>query len=613
MLKNTFWLCITALCLSGCSTEKKINMPPDPHSAALPEMARTTHLQWQAKVDFEQKTITATAHWTIFKAANATEISFDSRGLNILSVTLNDNESTDFRLESRPEPWMGDKLIVQLQPKTTEVHIIYRTSVDAAAVQWLDAQQTLDKKGPFLFTQSQAILARTWLPCQDSPGIRFTYNAEVEVPSGMLALMSAQNPTAIVADGRYTFKQDKAIPSYLMALAVGYLEFKAIDDRTGVYAESGLLEKSWNEFQELPAMISAAEALYGPYAWGRYDLLVLPPSFPFGGMENPVLTFATPTIIAGDRSLTSLVAHELAHSWSGNLVTNANWNDFWLNEGFTVYFERRIMEAIQGPAYAEMLAALGHQDLLETLEDMGATNSSTSLKLKLDSLDPDEGMNDIAYEKGNALLRVIEKEVGRARMDTFLRRYFERHAFQVMTTEQFIVYLQQELLSREQYTALKIDEWIFKPGLPNNVITPVPTRFHQVEAALASWMQDKKIDTQITAAWSSHEWLHFIRLFPEKLTIADLKLLDSQYNFSNSGNSEILAAWFIPAIHKQYEPAYAPIRAFLTEVGRRKFIVPIYKALLEQPETAEMAKDIYRTARGNYHSVAVNTLDELLK
>lgn len=613
MLKNTYQLLLAALLLSGCKTEKPIVMKLDPHSAAVPALARTTHLHWDAKVDFDQKTITAKASWQIEMAKEATEIYFDSRGLDILSVSLDEKVSTTFKLESRPEPWMGDKLIVQLKPNTNSVHIVYRTSTDAAALQWLSAQQTLDKKGPFLFTQSQAILARTWLPCQDSPGIRFTYDAVVEVPVGMLALMSAENPTELNKDGKYTFKQEKPIPAYLMALAVGYLSFKAIDDRSGVYAEAGLLEKSWNEFQELPAMISAAEALYGLYAWGRYDLLVLPPSFPFGGMENPVLTFATPTILAGDRSLTSLVAHELAHSWSGNLVTNANWNDFWLNEGFTVYFERRIMEAIQGPDYAEMLAALGHQDLLATLDEMGPNNPGTCLKLQLDSLDPDEGMNDIAYEKGNALLRVIEKEVGRARMDTFLRLYFSRHAFQVMTTEQFITYLQKELLSPEQYAKLQVEHWIYQPGLPNNVITPVPKRFHQVEAALAVWMKDKKLATQITSSWSSHEWLHFIRLLPDSLTLADLRLLDAQYQFSYSGNSEILAAWFLPAIRKQYDPAYGPIKSFLMEVGRRKFLVPIYKTLLENPETAAMAKEIYQNARANYHSVAVNTLDELMK
>jgi len=260
-----------------------------------------------------------------------------------------------------------------------------------------------------------------------------------------------------------------------------------------------------------------------------------------------------------------------------------------------------------------MLAALGHQDLLATVEEMGNTHPGTCLKLKLDNQDPDDGMNDIAYEKGNALLRVIEKEVGRARMDTFLRQYFTRHAFQVMTTEQFIVYLKKELLSETQYNSLQVDAWIFQPGLPDNIITPVPTRFYQVEKALTTWMKDKKLPAETTAPWSSHEWLHFIRLLPDSLTLTELQLLDTQYHFSQSGNSEILAAWFIPAIRKQYVPAYAPIRAFLIEVGRRKFLVPIYRTLLERPETTQMAKDIYRDARSNYHSVAVNTLDELLK
>ena len=251
----------------------------------------------------------------------------------------------------------------------------------ARALQWLSPEQTADKTKPFLFTQGQAILTRTWIPVQDSPGIRFTYNAKVKVPNDLMALMSAENPQARSSDGVYSFKMDKPIPAYLIALAVGDIAYQSIDERCGVYAEQSMINKAAWEFADMGRMVTAAEELYGPYRWGRYDVIVLPPSFPFGGMENPMLTFATPTIIAGDRSLTALIAHELAHSWSGNLVTNANWNDFWLNEGFTVYFEHRISEKLYGADYSAMTGVLGHQDLMSTVMEIESGKDPQDLSL----------------------------------------------------------------------------------------------------------------------------------------------------------------------------------------------------------------------------------------
>ncbi|MBL0317256.1 MAG: hypothetical protein IPP69_16430 [Flavobacteriales bacterium] len=300
------------------------------------------------------------------------------------------------------------------------VEIDYKTSPDAEALLWVEGEK------PFLFTQSQAILARTWVPCQDSPGVRITYNADVTVPSDLMALMSAENPQQKSSDGKYHFKMDQPIPSYLMALAVGDVVFREIGPRTGVYAIPSLADAAANEFSDMQKMVDEAEKLYGSYVWGRYDLLILPPAFPFGGMENPKLTFATPTIIAGDKSLVSLVAHELAHSWSGNLVTNSTWDDFWLNEGFTVYFEQRIMEAVYGRERSEMLATLSRQDLDATIADISTSEhpEDSKLKLALEGRSPDDGMTDIAYNKGYFFLRLIEETVGRERFDKFLKVFY---------------------------------------------------------------------------------------------------------------------------------------------------------------------------------------------
>ena len=392
-----------ALFIGGCGRLEKKENPmtkKDPHSYAMPAEARVAHLHWQANVNFDSKRIDAVADWTI-ENEGADTIRFDTKDLNIRSVKLDRGVKATFR-RGKKHPIFGEELAVSIKPETKRVTIEYTTSQHAEALQWLNAQQTAGKTSPFLFTQSQAILARSWIPCQDTPGVRFTYEADVTVPKELLALMSASNPKGKNETGTYHFEMKQPISSYLLALAAGDLTFKPISERAGVYAEKALVEKAAWEFADLEKMIAGAEELYGPYQWERYDVLVLPPSFPFGGMENPRLTFATPTILAGDRSLTSLIAHELAHSWSGNLVTNATWNDFWLNEGFTVYFETRIMEKLYGHDYAEMLASLNLQDLhdeIASLREKGQY-ADTRLLLDLDNRNPDEGVTSIAYNKG---------------------------------------------------------------------------------------------------------------------------------------------------------------------------------------------------------------------
>ncbi|MEM7350532.1 MAG: M1 family aminopeptidase/hydrolase, partial [Acidobacteriota bacterium] len=389
--------------------------PPmhDVHSYARPEQIIIEHLDLDLSVDFDAQTLAGRASLTVQQRTEAQHLHLDTRDLDIRAVYLDDaTEPTHFEL-AEADPFLGQELTIDIEPTTQVVHIDYASRPEAAAVQWLDPAQTSGGEHPFLFTQSQAILARTWVPCQDSPAVRFTYEATIRVPPPLIAVMSAENPTEPSADGVYHFRMPQAIPSYLLALAVGDLAFRPLGERAGVFAEPGVVEKAAYEFAETEEMMTSVERLYGPYLWGRFDILVLPPSFPFGGMENPRLTFATPTILAGDRSLVALIAHELAHSWSGNLVTNATWNDFWLNEGFTVYLERRIMEELHGEAYATMLTALGQQDLEQQVARLADVQRDTHLFLDLAGRDPDDGMTDIAYEKGYFFLRMLEEAVGR--------------------------------------------------------------------------------------------------------------------------------------------------------------------------------------------------------
>ncbi len=586
-------------------------MQTDPHSYAHPNLARVTHLNWQANVDFDQKQINATAHWDIENSGKADEIIFDTYGLEIISVKA-DGSPTEYQLGSFEEE-LGRALIIDIEPNTKQVSITYNTTDSARALQFLDAEQTAGKELPFLFTQSQAILARSWVPTQDSPGIRFTYEARVKVPENMIALMSAENPKEKNETGTYNFKMPQPIPSYLLALSVGDVSFQAISDRTGVYAEDELLGIAANEFVDLEAMVQAAEGLYGPYAWGQYDIIVLPPSFPFGGMENPRLTFATPTILAGDRSLVSLVAHELAHSWSGNLVTNATWDDFWLNEGFTVYFEHRIMEEVYGREYAEMLSSLTREELIRDAEEMMKdAPDDTKLKLDLTGRNPDEGVTSIPYNKGYFFLRLLEESVGREKFDAFLKNYFDENKFKVMTTEEFLAHLKSDLLTDEEYESLKVDEWVYQQGLPDNLPEVPSERFAIVEQQLEAFLtEDRLPDPAITKEWTTHEWLHFINSMPGDISAEDLAILDIAYGFTKSGNSEIVAAWFQPTIRNNYEVVYPRVKEFLLSVGRRKFLTPTYKALLESDQE-DMAMEIYEEARPNYHAVSRDTMDELL-
>lgn len=574
----------------------------DVHSYAQFDQAYTTHLFLDLVADFDKKTLTGVAAHTI-QNNNASEIVFDIKDLNIDKIITND-EGKEVKFEIGAEDKiLGKPLTVQITPKTTRLEIYYSTNPTSDAVQWLSPQQTADKTDPFLFTQGEAILTRSWIPIQDSPGNKITYSARFKVPDSLTAVMSAK--TTSHKNGEFEFEMNQPIPCYLIALAIGKLEYKSLGARSGVYAEPSMMEACYNEFSDLEKMIDAAEGLYGPYAWEQYDVIVLPPSFPFGGMENPRLTFATPTIIAGDKSLTSLIAHELAHSWSGNLATNATWDDFWLNEGFTVYFEGRIIEELYGKDYADMLSILSYNGLLAELEDLPAQD--TRLKLDLEGRSPDDGMSAIAYDKGCFMLMMIEENIGREKFDQFLNSYFDHFKFKNLNTEEFLAYINEKL---PEVKKLNLEEWIYKPGLPSNCPKIVSAKFDKVDANFESKIYLE--NPRSTNDWTTHEWLRFIGKIDTSWSITDFEQADKLFDFTNSGNSEIAAAWFEKSIRADYKIVYPQLEAFLVKVGRRKFLTPLYRAMKETGNI-ETARNIYAKARPNYHFVSTNTMDALLK
>lgn len=616
MSKYLFIALTLIITFLGCTKNQKNDnfLNKDAHSYANFNDVRIKHLKLDLRVDFSEKTLDGKVDISIENYTKAKQLILDSKDLTIHKVLLEDSIETSFSLGEKSEVF-GQPLTVEVEPSTKVVSVYYTTSPDAEALQWLTPEQTLGKLHPFLFSQSQAILARSWVPCQDGPGVKFTYEASIKTDPNLIALMSAENGTTKNENGVYTFKMDQPISSYLLALTVGDLAFASTGRNSGVYAEPAMLEKSVWELNSMQSMIDSAEQLYGPYAWERYDVVILPPSFPFGGMENPRLTFATPTIIAGDRSLVALIAHELAHSWSGNLVTNETWNDFWLNEGFTVYFEQRIMEKIFGKPYEEMLTKLGMGELEATLKNLinEGNSEDTHLYLDLDGRNPDDGLTDVAYEKGRFFLQKLESVVGRERFDLFLKNYFEENKFKPMNTERFIANLNEHLLTPEEEQAVNINAWVYGPGLPDNALIPYSEELDRVESSIAQFNNNQiKAEEIDISGYTTHHWLYFLRGL-KNLDSIKMHELDQNFNFTQTGNSEIACDWFKHCIDHQYEEAFPALNDFLIRVGRRKFLTPLYTRLAKSPQNKAWAKEVYQTARNGYHSVSYNTIDEVLK
>lgn len=575
---------------------------------------RVTHLDLDVNVDFETKVISgkATLDFDRLKE-DADTLVLDANDLEIETVEahVNGDWLTAGYTMGPDDKIMGSRFEIALPDGADQVRIAYATSPKAEGVQWLSPEQTAGKQHPYLFTQFQPLYARTMIPLQDTPAVRITYDAHVTTPPELMAVMSARQDEDGDRDGDYSFRMSQPIPSYLLALAVGDIEFKAISDHMGVYAESYILDAAAKEFEDTPKMEEAIEALYGPYRWGRYDQIVLPPSFPFGGMENPRLSFMTPTLIAGDKSLTNVVAHELAHSWSGNLVTNSNWRDAWLNEGFTVYVENRTMEALYGTERALMERSLDKKSLLEDIA-AAARPELTALKMPADLAHPDDAFSDVSYVGGMFFLKFLETRFGRETFDDFLKGYFDNFAFQALTTEDFLTYFEDNLWAEnpEAVTREEINAWVYEPGFPDTIEDPQSDAFDKVTAQMNAWLGGGDVSGLETGAWTTHEWLHFIRTLPENISTDQLAALDGRFDLSHSKNAEIANVWYQAAIEAGYEPVFEPLDDFLMSVGRGKFIYPLYQTLLDNGRR-EWADAVYERARPGYHPIAQRRIDAI--
>ena len=632
-MRKTFWPVLASL-LSACQQGTIPGATPqaatdaiapilatpdavDIHSFAHPLEARVTHIALDLGVDFTARRIAGTATLDIQARPDAKSIILDDKGLEISKIAAADGTPLTYNVGAT-DPNLGAPLTIAIG-SGRKIVITYKSAPDSGALQWLTPAQTVGKKLPFLFSQGESIENRSWIPTQDSPGVRQSWEAKIRVAKPLTAVMSAPKAAEPVTDGDariFSFKMDHPVASYMIAIGVGDLVFRDLGPRTGVWTEPGMLDKAAAELSDTEKMVAAAEKLYGPYAWGRYDMLVLPPSFPFGGMENPTLTFLTPTFIVGDKSLTSLVAHELAHSWSGNLATNATWSDFWLNEGMTTYAERRIVEEVYGPKMAVQQVALGIDAQDKAVVDAGGlTGPDTRLHIDLKGRHPNDGLTDIAYEKGAAFLRMIEATVGRDKFDGWLKGWFDRHRFQPVTSALFLADLRANLIKGD--TALEarlmLDDWVYQPGIPANAIPADAQAFAAVDSASTAFAGGGAPDVTAWNGYTTDERLRFLNRLPRKLGTPRLDTLASAFALGSSTNNEVIFAWLDLATQNRYDPAVPALTAFLTSVGRGKFVRPLYKTLYADAQWGRpIAQRLYAEARPLYHPLVTRDVDKVM-
>ena len=576
----------------------------DPHSHADSAQPRARHLRLKLAADFASRRVEGEAT-LCFDATAEGRLDLDSKALDVLGASTGSGTPVPFEV-GPDEPVLGRRVRLALPPGTLEVRLRYRTSPDAPALQWLAPEQTAGGAHPFLFSQCQPIHARSLAPLPDSPRHRVTYEAEVEVPEPLSAVMSAgpegETPGSRPGTRAFRFRMPQPIPPYLLALAVGRLESRELGPRSRVHAEPETVEAAAHEFAGTEAMIARAEELFGPYDWDRYDMLVLPPSFPYGGMENPRMTFLTPTLLAGDRSLVDVVAHELAHSWTGNLVTNADMEHFWLNEGFTVWAERRLLEALHGEEATVLSWAIGEKALEESMERFGRGSPLTRLRTELGGTDPDDSFSSIPYEKGARFVTLLERTAGRARFDRFMRGYMARFRFTSITTEEFLEFLEAELPG----LAARVDakSWLYEPGLPANAPVFRSARKDSLVALGQGFARGERPSPSAIAGWTTAETLVYLQSLPREIDGPGCAWLDTAMGLTGRGNHEILVEWLTVAAGSDHEPAFARLREVLLTVGRMKYLRPLYGAMGRHERTRALARAVFAEAAPRYHGLS---------
>jgi aminopeptidase N len=588
----------------------------DPSSYAQPDQVVTTHLDLNLAIDFQHKQLRGDAMLTLdWKNPKAQDLVLDTRDLDIARIDAVDADghthALKFSLATRDKE-LGTKLTNVAPQHPAKVRIAYATSPKASGLQWLDPAQTADKTQPFMFSQSESIHARSWVPLQDSPAIRFTYDAHITAPKDIRVVMSALNDARHPLDGDFRFDQPKPIPSYLLAIAAGDIAVRETGPRSAVYAEPSVVDKAAHEFEDTEKMIDAAEKLYGPYRWGRYDLLVLPPSFPFGGMENPNMNFITPTLLVGDKSLVSVISHELAHSWSGNLVTSAAWRNIWLNEGITTYVQGRITEALYGKRQADEEILLATRELRKTIGKMPP--NSQRLAPEPRGVGADDALSDVAYDKGSWFMRFLEQRYGRPTFDAYLKSYFDHFAFQSITTEQMLAYMKPNLIDKYpgKVSWAEVQDWVYGTGIPKNATEPDSPRFDAIDKERTAFLGGTLPAAQLDAkSWNTQEWMYFLDGMPTAPALDRMQALDAAWHLTGTPNAEIGMRWYSHAIAAGDKAVWPAAAEHMTRIGRLYLTMPLYAAFAKTPAGLAYARQVYAKAKAGYHPMTQHAVESL--
>ncbi len=586
-------------------------MRQDPHSYADSDQPRTARLDLALRVDFAERRLRGEARLTLV-APSAGPLDLDTRALTIEQICDASGRPLPFTLHPA-EPVLGARLRIQLPPGTGEVRVRYTTSAEASALQWLSPEQTAGRVQPYLYSQCQAIHARSVVPLQDSPRFRIPYSASLTVPEELRVLMAAAprgRERAGPGEATWRFEMPQPIPPYLIAFAVGDLAERPLSPRCSVFAEPSVVDGAAWEFAEVESLMTAAEALFGPYDWERFDLLVMPPSFPYGGMENPRLTFVTPSLLAGDRSLVNVIAHELAHAWTGNLVTNASADDFWLNEGFTVYAERRILEALQGRDAEELHACIGRHELDVALGRFATRPQLTRLRNDLRGFDPDDAFSSVPYEKGYLLLRHLEESAGRAAFDGFLRGWLAAHRFGSVTTQDFLDQLERELPGLTERAGVL--QFLDQPDVPEFAPRARSLRLEQIQRLAREAAASAMPSAAEASALTPTELQLFLQSLPATLEVAACAQLRALLSPQDRRSLEIQVAWLTAALRAGDPLAPAEAARVVSQTGRMKYLRPLYSELAAKAETRSLARAVFEKVKSSYHPIARQSVERIL-
>jgi len=583
----------------------------DPASYTDLSQGKIKHIHFRIGVDFSTRTLALEATYQMQEPVQGS-LYLDTFKLGLQEARAGDRElAWEFDAQ---DDILGDRLHVQGLEGDSTFTLTFRTSPEARALQWLNASQTAGGSHPFLFSQCQAIHARSIFPCQDSPSVRFTYSAEVEVARGLVAAMAAEQVGVEegIEQTLFRFRMPQPIPSYLFALAVGNLDFRELGPRTGVYAEPETIEAAAWEFAENETKIIEAEKLLGPYLWGRYDLLILPPSFPYGGMENPRLTFLTPTAILGTRGHLSLITHELAHAWTGNLVTNATWQDFWLNEGWTTYAETRITEVLEGKDVTDLHLAFNEKQLIAIMERVGMDSPLTRLKLPAER-DADSFTTTIPYYKGCFFLQECEYAVGRERFDEFIQTYMASFQFQSLTTEAFLDFLNAEL--PDVFEKVDVHTWIYETGMPDADARHKHNShlYDEVQQALDRYKQGVKPTEKQIQNWHRYQILSFLQGLPSKIPVEDCEYFDNILELEKRNDVAVFSYFYVIAIASGYEAILPRVEEFMGKIGRMLYVLPIVRAMIGTDGSRKHVRPLFERIRDHHHQITVNAMEGLLQ